>query len=478
MNTIEIYTNTKRREKVFNRSFNTVFRYIKPGEKSNNIRLESFRKLSPNIKEALVCIGEVFKNANLIYPWAIHGSTALVLEGETSKKPTDIDFAFGQPDLERVLAEFKKLEQKGLARNLKTEEMRNFQNKKNGCIKIAVEIKTGKTPKGFWIETEAFAQNVDPNKPCNGITNIGLERTGVNIYEINGVEINFVDQNENFRFYLQIAYIELQKYRTENFFLYKLKNKFPQRINNLIAIIKRQKIEKFERKLKKGKTIRGKKSKTGYITDEEINELITKFIRYNSQIKTKKITDFSHLNIDPIEIIQTELSEFRNEQNNENNAKNKGFVYQKIKKMGLNLQYAREHAIDELTFENLKDMQDIANSYMKLMTLREKLKKLNTLCKSTENRDKETVSKITETMDTIFIKTGGLLKLFNNILNKYKKYLFMINHADNRDFFAYIAIRQTLNGYIIPFFSLLRVAIIVMQSEVEKNWKILETINR
>lgn len=444
--------------------FNTIFKRIKPGKEANNIRLQSFEQLSPNMKEALLCVGKIFKDAKSTCPWAIHGSTALVLEGETSKQPVDIDLAFGKPDFENVFAEFKNLEQKNLVRKLKTEEMKNFKDEVNGCTKIFAEIKTGENPE-TWIEVEAFAQNVDPKKSKNGITNPGLEKTGINVYDKENIEINFADREENFKFYLQVAYIELQKYQLDNRFLHVVKNKFPQRLQNLISIIKREEREEFEIKLKNGETTEENKPSVENITDENIDRLIEEFVKYNSRNEALQLSDVEHAKIDPVEVMKTRFNEFKNQRESGINLENKGFIHQKIENKNSDPNYTRENAIDELTFENLEDIENIAKDYIELIDLSKKLTELKNSCEQNEpDCDDKTKSTIKEKADDIFSKTEKVFNSINKIKNNYEQYLTMINYKDNRDCIAYVAIKQILSDYINPSIELA----IVSQSEIEE----------
>ena len=446
------FINPKIEERTDSERFNTIFKKIKPEEDENSIRIESFKNLSQNMREALSRIGEAFKDANITYPWAIHGSTALVLEGETAKQPVDIDLAFGKPDFENVFAEFKKMEEKGLVRKLKTEEMKNFENQENGCTKISTEIKTGENPE-VWIEMEAFAQNVDPKQPKNGITNPGLEKTKINIYDENGVEINFADREENFKFYLQVAYTELQKYQMDNRFMHIVKNKFPQRLQNIIAIIKREEMEEFDEKFKKGEITKDQKPQIENIIDK----LIKEFIKYNSQNESLKLNDFAHSKIDPVKTMQARFDEFKNQRSEDVNLENKGFVRQKIenKKEG-DPSYGREKAVDDLTIDNLNDMEHIASIHKKLINL-------NLRCENLKKCDDKTISEITETSDEV-------LESISKLKNDYEKYLNMINYKDNRDFIPYVAIKETLDEYIIPALELA----IMSQGKIEN---VLEEVN-
>jgi len=450
---------------------NTIFNHIKPGEEENNLRLESFDKLSPNLKEALFHIGKTFNDAD--YPWAIHGSTALVLEGETSKKPVDIDLAFGKPDFEKVMTKFKNLESKGLVRKLESKEMRNFENKENGCIAITAEIKTGSIPNEEWIEVEAFAQNMDPDHPKNGITNIGLDKTGVNVYKEDHTEINFADREENFKFYLQVAFIELQKYKMDNAFLYKIKNKFPQRLNNIISIVKREEREKYEKEIKANPNSKIREPNIENITDENINKLIEEFVMHNSGRDIIKLADFAHSDIDPIEILKQRFKEFKIQKDVESNKERKGFVHQKIEQKNPTQGYTRENAIDELTVEGLEDMEEIATIHRRLLKLRETFNIVKEFCDGLKECEEDKLSKIIEVADDVAEESKNVFSLIKNVCDKYEKYLSNINYNDNRDFIPYVAIKQTMDEYILPSLELA----IVSQNEIEEKQKELKGIN-
>jgi len=421
--------------------FNTTFKKIEEGNEADELRLKSFESLSLDVQEALSQVGKIFKDANVTYPWAINGSSALVLEGETAKQPVDIDLAFGNPDFEKVHKEFQKQEQKGLVRKLKTEEMKNFKNENNGCTKIFAEIKTNDEPE-TWVEVEAFAQNIDPEKPKNGITNPGLEKTGINVYRKNGVEINFSDREEIYKYYLQVAYIELQKYQIDDRSMKGIKNKFPQRLQNLISVIQR---EKFEKQLENGEITKDEKPSIENISDEDINKLIEEFLEYNSKNRALQLNDAGHSNIDPAKVIKNFFKDFRNERFNEKNYENKGFVQDQIEN---GLTSGREKTIDQLTEKQLKDMEEITKKY-------NKLNNLNKVCEKTKTCNKETIEDIFQTSEKI-LQTLSKTKL------EYEKYLDTINYKDNRDFIPYISIKAMLEEFIIPTTELA----VVVQSKV------------
>jgi hypothetical protein len=189
----------------------TEYRKVKEdGEEidiEDELRKKSFNSFSQNMKEALSHISDVFKGVD--GPWAIHGSTALVLEAETAKKPVDIDIAFADVDYEKVYARFKELEKSQIVRKLEPIGLRNEDGSPNGCTRIYAKVRVGKgtesEPYDF-IEVEAFSQNIDPNMPKNGLTNPGYDKMTIMRYEEkegeNNLELNFASREENFRFYL------------------------------------------------------------------------------------------------------------------------------------------------------------------------------------------------------------------------------------------------------------------------------------
>ena len=426
---------------------NTIFNKIEPGDEGNNLRIECFNKLSPNMKEALSQIGSIFKDIKNNFPWAIHGSTALVLEGETSKKPVDIDLAFGKPDFEKVFEELKKLENANppKIRNLKTMSMKNFNDEENGCTKIIAEIKTGEGQNEKWIEIEAFAQNVDPEKPRNGITNPGLDKTGINIYNEKGTEINFADRKENLNFYLQVAYTELQKYQLDNRFMHVVKNKFPQRLQNIISIIKREEKEEFERKLKKKEVTEAERPDIENIKDEHIRRLIEEFAEHNTKNETLKLNDFAHSKVDPVKVITETFNEFlTNKYSSSSKTEKNGFVSHNIKEESFS---GREEVVDKLTESSLKDMEGITKLYNKLNVL-------NDSCKGSKECDR---SSIISTSTEIF-------KTLNETKTKYEDYLEIISFEDNRDFIPYVSIKTILNEFINPAIELA----IVTEEKIEK----------
>ena len=421
--------------------FNTTFKKIESRNEADELRLNSFENFPKDTKEALSYVGKIFKDANATYPWAIHGSCALVLEAETAKQPVDIDLAFGRPDFEKVFDEFKKLEQKGLVRKLESEEMKDLKNKSNGCIKIFAEIKTSENPE-VWIEVEAFSQNIDPKNPKNGITNPGLEKTGINVYEKNGIEINFSDREEIYKFYLQVAYIELQKYQIDDRSMKGIKNKFPQRLQNLISVILR---EKFEKQLKSGEASKDQKPNIENISDEDINKLIEEFLEYNKDNQALKLSDTGHSKIDPAKVIKTMFNDFRTERFDGINEQNKGFVKNEIEN---NSSQGRETIVDNLTQKQLKDMEGITQKY-------NKLNNLNKVCEETKTCNKETIEDILNTSER-FLNELSKIKI------EYEKYLNMINYDDNRDFIPYVSIKAMLEEFVIPTTELA----IVVQSKV------------
>lgn len=423
----------------------TTIKEVGEGEVSvaDQLRLESFNNFSDNMKEALSHIGGIFKDTK--YPWAIHGSTALVLEAETSKEPIDIDIAFADLDKEVVLNNFKKLQVDGLIRKLAPEDMQDFEGKNNGCTRISAEIRTGETEPYVWIEVEAFAQNVDPNKPANGITNPGLDPMTITQYKGEGdVKLFFADREENFKFYLQIAAIELQKYNLDISFesedaneYEKIKNKFPQRLNNILAIIKRREREEFEELLKDGQVKEEDRPNIEDVTEENIIELVREFVSHNNDTRLFEKFNKASTRLDPIDVLFQKWGQF-NSSKTEGLGVHEGFVKQR----------RREDALDELTQEGLIDMTVIADSHQGLKVLK---KQLDTLVASCEQGcDEPTKVEIIKVKEEILIKNENIIKEIENTKEKYEKYLGQINYKDNRDFIAYVAIKETLESYIIP----------------------------
>ena len=415
--------------------YNTTFRTIESGKnEADNQRIEKFNDFSSEMKEALCVTGKIFQN--ITYPWAIQGSLALVLEGETAKKPDDIDLAFGIPDYENVLDKFKELEKNGIIKDLKIENMLNFNREKNGCIKIVAKIKTSN---GKYVDIEAFSQNVDPGKQRNGISNPGLDKTGVNVYKENDIEINFADREEIYKYYLQVAYIELQKYQMDERCL-NVKNKFPQRLQNLISIILG---EKFENQLKNGEATKEQKPDFENITDEDINKLIEEFLEHNSRNESLKLNDFAHSKIDPAKVIKNIFNEFRTERLSKDSHP-KGFVQSKIENPPPN---NREEAVDELTKKQLADMENITS-------IHNKLTKLNDACEQTKVCDENEILKTSK----------EILETLSKKKIEYEEYLNSINYEDNKDFIPFISMKAMLEGFIMDP---LRLAIL-SQSKFEK----------
>ncbi|MEK7588541.1 MAG: hypothetical protein AAB438_01850 [Patescibacteria group bacterium] len=434
----------------------TFFKKIEEeeGNISNELRLEKFKSLSPVMREALSVTGTIFKEAKL--PWAIHGSTSLVLEGETHKKPDDIDLAFADVDFKPVLAKFQELEKEGKLKGLNWQEMSDFKGVPNGCMRIEAEIITSEGT----INIEAFAQNVDTSKKPNGISNIGLETMGVNVYNENGVEINFANREENFKFYLQMAAIELQKYQLDNSFMHKIKNKFPQRLNNIIAILKRQQREDFEKKLKEGLVTEEERPNPENITDKDITKLMFEFEKYNLNPalfdKFAKSTDAE--TIDPVDTLFKRFVRFQitKESKLKEGNETEGFIKQK----GDN----REDALDVLTQEGLMDMTEIAKNHKQLQMLQKEFDILFKLCAEEDECDEDDKIVLNHKKRLILKKTGEVLGDIKNKRSKYEGYLEMINYTDNRDFIPYVAIQETLNRYIIPSIELA----IALEQQIEQ----------
>lgn len=411
---------------------------------ADQLRLDSFEHFSDNMKEALSYVGGIFKDAK--YPWAIHGSTALVLEAETSKKPLDIDIAFADLDKEVILDNFKKLQQDGLIRKLEPKDMQDFEGKNNGCTRISAEIRTGETEPYVWVEIEAFAQNVDPNKPANGITNPGLDPMTITQYKgKDDVKLFFADREENFKFYLQIAAIELQKYNLDMSLegddkdeYEKIKNKFPQRLNNILAIIKRKEREEFEELLKEGRVKEEARPNVEDITEENIVELVNEFVKNNGETKLyEKFNKTLVERLNPITVLFAKWGEFK-QSKSEGLGIHEGFVKQR----------KREDALDELTQEGLIDMTVIADSHQGLKILKKQLDTLVASCK--QGCDEPTKVEIIKVKEEILIKNQNIFKEIEGTKEKYEKYLGQINYKDNRDFIAYVAIKETLESYIVP----------------------------
>ncbi|MFA6324858.1 MAG: hypothetical protein WCX46_01370 [Candidatus Paceibacterota bacterium] len=423
--------------------FNTIFRRIKKGTEENNIRIEKFNNFSPQMKEALSCVAKIFKDAKVTYPWAIHGSSALVLEGETTKKPKDIDLAFGLPDYEKVLEQIKKLEQTGKISDLKIEKMCNFKGNENGCIKIFAKIKTGEGEKDF-IELEAFAQNVDPKQKKNGVTNPGLERTGINIYDMQKenetLEVNYSDRLECEKFYCLLAYWEAQEYRIDYKSIRKnqgkdkkentseIKNKFTQRLQNLISLIKRKEKEEFQKKFKNRKVAPEDELDFEHISDKNIDQLIEQFIKHNKRNMELEAADNGENRIDPIKLIKNQFDEFVNKRNKKNFPRNEGYINKKQRENNHNKKLNREEIIDTLTEESQNSMEKITVLHYNLDELIEDCEKDEKKCEP----EKETIL-INEIVDEL-----------REIETIYQEYLNTINYSDNRDFIPFISINAML----------------------------------
>lgn len=221
-----------------------------------------------------------------------------------------------------------------------------------------------------------------------------------------------------------------------------IKNKFPQRLQNLISVIQR---EKFEKQLENGEITKDEKPSIENISDEDINKLIEEFLEYNSKNRALQLNDAGHSNIDPAKVIKNFFKDFRNERFNEKNYENKGFVQDQIEN---GLTSGREKTIDQLTEKQLKDMEEITKKY-------NKLNNLNKVCEKTKTCNKETIEDIFQTSEKI-LQTLSKTKL------EYEKYLDTINYKDNRDFIPYISIKAMLEEFIIPTTELA----VVVQSKV------------
>ncbi len=416
--------------------------------KADDIRIEKFNNFSEDITEAFCTIGTIFKNAHPKNLWEITGSAASFVEGQTTDHPADIDVIFAEPDYEKVLAEFQKLQIEGKIQDLKVVDMENFKNEKNGCKKIFARILTSS---GKLIEVEAFAQNVDPLKPKNGINNPGLESTDINIYEKNNIEINFSDREGIYKFYLQVAYIEFQKYQIDDRCLTKIKNKFPLRLQKLISLILG---EKFEKKVDSDQLTKDQRPNIEIISDEDINKLIDEFLEHNTKNKALELSDASHSSINPAVVLKKLFDDFRLNRYNEVNIESKGFVQSEIESKSFK---NREEVIFALNKEQLEGTKEILgmNELTKKYTT---LNTMNKTCEKTKTCDKEAIEKMTLDADTI-------LKELCKVKLKYEKYLEKINYKDNRDFIPYVSFQAILEEFINPTIELA----IKVQSKISKN---------
>jgi hypothetical protein len=427
----------------------------KSQEIADKLRLDSFEKFSPQMKEALSLVGKIFKDSK---SWAIHGSTALVLESETSKKPNDIDIAFADVDKEMILANFHQLAKDGLARKVQPQKVEDFNGIDTGCTRISAELRvgTGTEEDPFdWVEIEAYAQNVDPNMPANGISNVGYEKMTIMQYEgADKTVLNFASKEENFKFYLQIAAIELQKYQLENAFGPQgLKNKFPQRLNNIIAIIKRTEREIFEEKLAKGEAKEEDRPNTEEVSVKNITELLREFTIHNNDTKIyARYNKQTENTLDPVTVLIEKWGEFKGSRG-EATGEHAGFVTGS----GLN----REGALDLLTKENLQDMTDISTAHNKIKNLKGRIEEQVNKCGP--DCTEEGKSSILLIKQAIAKQIVEVQEEITEIKKRYEEYLGKINYQDNKDFIPYIAIKETLESYIEPSIKLTN----ELQKEIE-----------
>ncbi len=417
---------------------------------ANKLRMESFNSFSPKMKEALSHISDIFKGVD--GPWAIHGSTALVLEAETAKKPVDIDIAFADVDYEKIYAKFKSLKEEGVVEvggkkvgivsELEPIKLTNEDGSPNGCTRIYAKVRVGSGKENDpyeFVEVEAFSQNIDPSMPKNGLTNPGYDKMTIMRYEEqegeSNLELNFASREENFKFYLQIAAAELQKYHLDNALKEGgMKNKFPQRLNNILAIIKRREREEL---IKEGKFGVDDEFKFENVTDANIAEIANEFSLHNADINSIKHTSTVENRLSPVMVLFTKLSEFKQSKTDGLGA-HEGFVGQR----------GREGALDDLTQENLTDMKGLSDMYKKLESNKKEFEELATKCVDGCIEPLEKL--LIEKRQVIVASVEESIVEINKVKEKYEEYLGKINYKDNRDFIPYISIKETLDSYIAP----------------------------
>ncbi len=448
------------------------------GSIENTLRIEAFNNMDNYTKETLCSVGEILGKAK--YPWGITGSVALKLEADTDKHPDDIDLQFCDIDFPIIYKEFLEKQKNGKVKDLKLVQQIDFNGDFNGCTKIYAKLLVQKK----WIEIEAFAQNIDHKLPKNGIANVGLEQIQINQYKENGIDINLIGREEIIRYYKYLSKTEVLLYSetahraTEG--LTFLKNKFPQRVSNLLSIIKRIEHENTG------------ENKIDEITDQNIINLEKMLLVEQKDYDIELKLDYEkHDQLSPIEIIKNAFELFKKGKekttgvgftNNvikynldesirndmvdmfldKSQIRQRGDEYfnthkEDAKKIIVNFfekikGHTREEIVDSLSVISLEDMQQITNSHIQIVKIESEIQQI---LENYEN-DKDA----TENKDVLAIieeKCYAMSKytedLLQNIINKYKEYslsLEYINSNDNKDLLSFITLKQTLDGHIMP----------------------------
>jgi|GEM_PF-1844880 len=400
---------------------------------SDRIQKRFAEKISPPMKEAVATVCSHVFNKNK-YPYTLFGSNCYIPHTEYSAKiPDDLDIIFGIKDLgielkdiaeetgpdgktitkvmkygEGAYAELLKLQEQGLVKDLSAQELRRFGREKNGCVKLHCFIKNSTG----WTEMEAFAQHmhdevVNQGKNRNGIVNLGLDRERVEVVDIDGVKVNIGDEKVAEELYLknivnEFALYDLNGWEKKGF----INAKALQRIFNIINL-------------------------DGQKFEDSIDQMIDKLDKIEPATEESKNARDS---------LRGLWDKFKTLPKNDT-----GLVKHLTEKTGLAIQaenerenkiLATEEAVDTITMETKKDMEDMSGRYQSLeKTCREALdaKQAN------PGQYQAAVTAIDQE-----------IKNLSAVGAKYKGYLSQVNSADKNDFCVYAAMPRLRNQFILP----------------------------
>jgi hypothetical protein len=393
---------------------------------SEKIQNRFNEKINPEMQSAISLVAErVFNKCRL--PYALIGSNCYVPHTEYSGKiPDDLDVVFGINDLgfdpkdiddqnhrvknygPGVYSDLLELENQGLVKGLKVEELTKYGGEKNGCVKVKCLIKTA----GRFIEMEAFAQHMQSEiaagEKFNGIINLGAEKQTIEVIDLNGTKVNIGSEATAEELYLknivnEFALYDLNGWENRSY----LNAKALQRIFNVTNLDH----ENFESSI------------------DKIIATIGEIDPPTPEAKTAQT------------VLQNLWQEFKSTEH----LQGPGLVNYLLQKNQIDIKsqnetenkiLSTEKAVDLITTETQTDMKYIGDKYSASKTAAEAI--LDSPVKSPE-MIKAAIDKIKTDVQELF----GLGR-------KYKDYSQQVDSASRRDFCVYAAIPRLRNYFIKP----------------------------
>ncbi len=428
--------------------YDQIFHEEDDKEISKQLKLEAFGNLSGNMQEALFTTIKLFEGVR----WKLVGSNASIVRGETTRQSVDIDIHFLKEDTDRLLNKLREYAgeyTESIVKNLKKVDVKDFEGKEGGT-RISFEVRSN-TPPYTYTEVEAFAQN--PKEGSRQAENWNEEDMNVEVQKENEkFVLPVARRKEIVEFYLTLAETELEEHQfqahlfethqiKEEEFLQNFKYKLPQRFENVLAAILRQKRKEFEKDKKEGKRSPDEVFNKEEISDEDINKFVKLFDGFNESVRG--ISEPKLVNLKVKEFLQKRSARM---------AESQGFIQETATKLTTSepKTTTRESVLDSLTKEIAGDMQGIVKAHINLGKIKKSFERLADKCKNPEQCDEATIEEIKGTEDLIKISIDGVLNNIKLIQEKYNDYLSKINFNDNRDIIPYISITHVLDNYITP----------------------------